>query len=322
MHIVKSLSFCFALLWVIVSTRVPAQQIPQLPQNQLVFDSTTQTIDFKWLGDSLQTPFEPYAAMLIPVRLKNCPTRFYMQFDLGAPNSMLYADKVRQIHKKYPTAITSTDTTKLIAFQFSLGTLQVLAKEIKVITHSKSLINWKNKNSITIIGTIGADLIDGRVIVIDYPAKKISIGKEVPARLMPLTLTDMTYAHRRILLPGQLQGKNLMMLFDTGSSAYELLTDRETARTLSSDTVAERNEVTSWGRKLIANTLPSSNLVEFSGITLPLAHVTYMEGVSSTQIAQMKRMGIGGMIGNRLFLTSTLVLDTRNRKFGLITNPK
>jgi hypothetical protein len=322
MRIAKFPSF-FVLLWTIVSASAAAQQIPPSQKNQLVFDSTTQTIGFRWLGDPVQIPFEPYAAMLIPIRLQNCPQDFYMQFDLGAPGSMFYSDKIWQIHEKYPAAITFKDTSTLADLRFQLGSLRVVAKEIKLIAHSKSPINWKDKNDVTIIGTIGADLIDGRVVVIDYPAKMLSIGNEVPAKLMSLlTITDMTFAYRRVLLPAQLRGKTTMMFFDTGSSAYELVTDRETAEALSSDTIVVRNEIRSWNRTLTANTLPSSGTIELAGVTLPLMHVTYMEGASSTQIAQMKRMGIGGMIGNKIFLNSVLMLDTRNQKFGLIRKRK
>lgn len=303
-----------------VSGLAPGQQIPTLPANQLVFDPMGKTLDFRWLGDTLESRFEPHAAMLLPVELGNCPKVFYLQFDLGVPNSILYSGMIRQIREKHPQAISSGDTVVLTNFHFQLGGMDVLAKEIKLTAHGQSQINWKEETGIEIIGTVGADLIDGRVAVIDYPAGKLSLGNEIPPSLKPcLILTDMMFEGRRVLLPAQLAGKRFMVFFDTGSSAYELLTDRETAETLSSDTLPERNEVISWDRRLIANTLRASHSIEFAGQAIPLNHVTYMEGVSDAQVAQMKRIGIGGMTGNKLFIDSILVLDTRNRKFGVIS---
>jgi hypothetical protein len=52
---------------------------------------------------------------------------------------------------------------------------------------------------------------------------------------------------------------------------------------------------------------------------LPIKFATYIEGASDTQIQQMMKMGIGGMTGNKLFLNATLVLDTRNKKFGVLS---
>jgi hypothetical protein len=40
--------------------------------------------------------------------------------------------------------------------------------------------------------------------------------------------------------------------------------------------------------------------------------------MSTSKVEQMMQMGIGGMTGNKLFLNYKLVLDTRNKKFGLI----
>ncbi|MDR7128067.1 hypothetical protein J2X69_000395 [Algoriphagus sp. 4150] len=306
------------VLGVMVSGLASGQQTPTLPANRLVFDPMDKTLDFRWLGDTLQTRFEPHAAMLLPVELGNCPKVFYLQFDLGAPNSILYSDMIRQIREEYPQTITSGDTVALADFHFLLGGMDVLAKEIKLTAHGQSQINWKEDTSIEIIGTVGADLIEGRVAVIDYPAGKLSLGNEIPPSLKPhLMLTDMMFERRSVLLPAQLGEKKLMVFFDSGSSAYELLTDRETAESLSSDTLPERNEIMSWDRRLIANTLRTSHSIEFAGQTIPLKHVTYMEGVSDAQVAQMKRIGIGGMTGNKLFIDSILVLDTRNRKFGV-----
>jgi hypothetical protein len=305
---------------VLASGIASAQQLPSLSPNHLVFDSTAKAIDLRWLADTVHTRVEPYAALLIPVRLKNCPVRFYMQFDLGAPSSILYRDKIRQIRKKYPSAITSLDTVALTDVTLQLGEVPILAKKIELIEHGRSSIRWNDKNSMTIIGTVGADLIDGRVAILDYRAIKLTITNKIPTTLSAqLVLTDMVFAQRRVLLPATLEKKEIMVFFDTGSSAYELLSDRETAEMLATDTVVQTSEVTSWNRTLRAHTVNTSRTITLAGKALPLQHITYMEGVTSTQLAHMKRLGIGGMIGNKILLNTILVLDTQHKKFGVIT---
>jgi hypothetical protein len=39
-------------------------------------------------------------------------------------------------------------------------------------------------------------------------------------------------------------------------------------------------------------------------------------------VEQMKKIGIGGMTGNKLFLNHQLLLDTKNKKFGVFNSSK
>ncbi|ACT93102.1 hypothetical protein Dfer_1865 [Dyadobacter fermentans DSM 18053] len=43
-----------------------------------------------------------------------------------------------------------------------------------------------------------------------------------------------------------------------------------------------------------------------------------MEGVDARQEDQMKKIGIGGVSGNKLFLQKRLLLDMRRRKFAVL----
>lgn len=304
------------------SNAASSQSMPGLTQNQLVLPDKTCSIPFHWQGDSVNARWEPHTAMLIPVKFKNCPKQFYMQFDLGSPYSLLYKNKLLAIQSKYPKAMQLNDSTgKLVAFSFTAGKMPVTAKEILVKQFTNSAIDWSSKR-IEIIGTIGADFIDNKTVVIDYPKKKLTLAPAIPAKLLPLlTLNDFMYVGRRVLLPASIQGKATMLYFDTGSSMYELLTDQKTSESLAiPNGEVIRSKVWSWDKYLTANSLASNDSVEVAGNKIPLHYSTYIEGVSTAQVQQMMKMGIGGMTGNKLFLRYQLVLDTKNKKFGLIRN--
>lgn len=297
-----------------------SQSMPALAQNQLLLPAKTRSLPFHWQGDSVHSRWEPHTALLIPVKLKNCPKQFYMQFDLGVPSSLFYKNKLLAIRSRYPGAMPLSDSAgNLENFSFKAGKMPVLAKEIAVKQFSSSGVNWSS-NSIEIIGTLGSDLIDGKVVVIDYPAKKLILSPAIPQKLLPqLELNDFMYVGRRVLLPATVQDKPVMLYFDTGSSMYELLTDKKTAEALAlpnSEVIS--SQVASWGKYLTANSLPTNHSIGINGLSIPLHFSTYMEGVSSAQATQMMKMGIGGMTGNKLFLQYKLVLDTKNKKFGLI----
>lgn len=285
--------------------------------NQLVLPKGTYVIPFYWQGDTIHSKWEPHTAVLIPVTIAGCPRRFYMQFDLGSPYSLLYKNKLIAIKKKYPkVAPDSIIDDKLKNFSFTTGKMPVSAKEIPVKLFDDSTVN----RDIEIIGTIGADFIDGKVVVIDYPQGKLTISQAIPAELTHgLTLTDFIYAGRSVLLPAKIRGRQTLLYFDTGSSMYELLTDKNTCEQLSiPNTKLLQNKVTSWDKLLTANSLASNDSIEIANMKVPIHHSTYIEGVDSSQIERMSKMGIGGMTGNKLFLVYKLVIDTRNKKFGLI----
>lgn len=317
-----SRTFLVALLFsfAIFPSIVNSQSMPALPENQLRLAGATHAIPFIWLGDSVSGKWEPHAALLIPVRLQNCPKQFYMQFDLGAPYSLFYSNKLKAIRLMYPAAI-SQDITKdtLFGFSFKAARMDIHAKEIVLKQFDSSGISWQ-QGSTEIIGTLGSDLIDGRTVLIDYPAKKISFHSTIPkAFSQSSSLYDFRYIARRVLLPAGIQGKQGLLYFDTGSSMFELLLGKQDCEALSvPGSLPQVSEQNSWGKILKAYSLPSNDSVDIAGQHIRLHSTTYIEGTASSQVSQMKRMGITGMTGNKLFLQYRLLLDTRAQKFGLM----
>jgi len=178
-------------------------------------------------------------------------------------------------------------------------------------------INWE-KNAVEIIGTLGADFIGTHTFVIDYPGKTITAGYSIAER-PGLTLSDFIYTNRSILLPAFIRGKKTLLFFDSGSSAFELLTNKETANMLAvpgSQPVSY--PVTSWGKVLTATSYISADSIEIAAVKIPLNRASYIEGASDAQVNGMMKMGIGGMTGNKLFLQSVLLLDLQHKRFGIL----
>lgn len=316
----RTITTAFIFCTIIYSDAARSQSMPGLTENKLLLPEKNYSIPFHWQGDSANSVWEPHTAMLIPVKLKNCPKQFFMQFDLGSPSSLLYKNKLLAIQSKYPKAMQVSDSTdKLVQFSFKAGKMPVIAKEIVVKQFDSSAISWSN-NSVEIIGTIGADFIDNKTVVIDYPQKTLSISSTIPVKLLPhLVLNDFMYVGRRVLLPANIQGKPAMLYFDTGSSMYELLTSKKTCESLAiPNSQAIQRKVRSWDKYLTANSLPSNDSIQIGDTKIRLHYSTYIEGISTAQVEQMMKMGIGGMTGNKIFLHHKLVLDTKNKKFGLI----
>jgi hypothetical protein len=253
---------------------------------QVHIPAQDQSVKFSWLSDTLNNKPDPYYAMLIPVKLNGCPKVFYMQFDLGAAHTFFYQNQVKSIFAKYPGIDTGT-------FNIAKG----------------------NHNKPTIIGTIGEDFIDGRTLVIDYLKQQLSVLTKLPENLSQhTTLSSFMLMKRSILLPGILNNKQTILFFDTGSSAFELLTSKTTGDQLATpDALTESYPVQSWGKTLTAKTRPTNDSLTIASQKIAIKKVTYIEGASDSQVQQMLKLGIGGMIGNKLFLNDILIIDTKKK---------
>lgn len=283
--------------------------------NSLTLPEKRYRIPFIWQSDTTNGKIENHAALLIPVRLPNCPKQFYMQFDLGAPNTVFYTNKLHAISSRYPKAVPVSDPAGALApFRFLVGKMPVSTTAIHQRELGEKGIDW-NGNTVEIIGTIGGDLLENRTVLINYPAKKITLNYSIPQQ-QQAKLVEFTYLQRNILFPVILRGKRLTVYFDTGSSAFELLLSKETAVSMAvPGAVATQFPVQSWGRTLNATSLPTADSIEITGSKIMLNRVAYIEGASEAQISRMQQLGIGGMMGNKLFVNTALLLDTKNKKF-------
>ncbi len=77
-------------------------------------------IPFVWQGDTIHSKWEAHTAMLIPVKIKHCPGEFYLQFDLGAPYSLLYKNKLEAIQKNILKPFQQTTPTAYLKIFISV----------------------------------------------------------------------------------------------------------------------------------------------------------------------------------------------------------
>lgn len=302
-----------------ISSFFLVQAFSQSVNTRLILADASKEIPFVWRGDSMFARWEPHAYLMIPVKLTGCPRTFYMQFDTGSPYLMLYKNTMEKIAAKYPAVMQQTPAADTLAhFEFAMGPVQVNAEHLPLKAFGDGNINWDNMNAPITIGTIGTDLLNNSNMLINYPAQTIRIGIELPEE-KAVASSPLVYMFGRILFPVQIKGKQTMLFFDTGSSAFGLLTDKPTAESLSLPGMAPVvHHVNSWGKQLSVFTLPSADSVAAASKNLPLRQVSYVEaGINSTQAEQMRRMGVGGVTGNALFTRSVLFVDTKKKLFAV-----
>lgn len=296
------------------------------PKNQLTVENSEKFIPFKWDSTKINNEINRYAAILLPVKIKDCPKTFYMQFDLGTPSTEFYKNKLEAINQKFNNIPFETKDGKTILtnYTFHINDLALTSRRLKVNQYDSSTINWNDSTSFEIIGTVGNDFIENKVLIIDYPNSKILLSNKTPDSLLTKTkFTKFTYTNRKIFIPAKIGNDETDLFFDTGASTFELVTTKAKWKKLAArDAKVYSYALTSWGKNDMYFTSATNDSIKFGNGSYPIRNVTYQE--NSNKFANwatpifMKIISVGGLSGNKLFLDKTIIFDTKNLDFGIV----
>lgn len=265
-------------------------------ENYLTVKNESGKVGIKWLGENKNV-------MLLPVHFQNDPTTYFMQFDTGSPNTLFYENSLAIFKNK-----------KEIKTQFTIGNTEVSSDRFKIISVSQN----NDKDPIQIIGTIGSDLLDQNKTIINFKEDHVVFNLSKEPENVGNTKLDLKFKKRKIIIFGILDGKEEQFLYDSGTSAYELLTNKENwekLKSANSKPVVEKAR--SWRRILTSYTSRSNHIIKFRKKELLLSEVTYVEGFSKTQYMLMKFSGMTGMLGNKIFLNNSIYIDCKEDKISI-----
>ena len=265
-------------------------------ENYLTVKNESGKVIVKWLGENKNV-------MLLPVHFQNDSTTYFMQFDTGSPNTIFYQNSLAIFKNK-----------NQIKTQFTVGNTEVSSDRFKIISMSKN----NDKDSIKIIGTIGSDILDQKKTIINFKENYVVFNISKEPKIFSSTKLDFKFKKRKIIISGILNGKEEEFLYDSGTSAYELLTNKNVWQKLkltNSKPVVEKAQ--SWERILTSYTAKSNQTIKFKNKELILSEVTYVEGISQSQYMLMKFSGMTGMLGNKIFLKNSLYIDCKEEKISI-----
>lgn len=276
-------------------------------QNSLTVSGGANDVAIQWMSENEN----PYAALLLPVQIKGIDQQLYMQLDFGAPSTIFYKKSLQSLQEKFPQENIFRNETDQVALNFNLAAMQVSSNAFAVLDYGTK-VDFENPQYKNIIGTIGTDLLEKRVIQMDFTQNRCAFSEKTPH----LGFTDFEFTKRKILIPAKMGDENLKLLYDSGASGYELITSKtqwKQYRTRSKEFKIEKGN--SWGNTLQVISAPANGKIQMGNILLKLSEVTYIEGTSQIQKLLMQFSGMQGMIGNKIFLGHKVTLDCKNEKF-------
>lgn len=270
-------------------------------KNYLRVEYESGTIPIKWVGENKN-------ALLIPIHFAQDTITYYLQFDTGAVYTEFYGKSIEQLKG-------ITIKNERAAASFYIGKTKVTSNQIKISNTGKPL---ERTNPIKIIGTLGADVLEDRKTLINFKDHHIVFNLFKTPDTFQNNLFDFTFKKRKVIIHGSLKGKDEKFLYDSGTSAYELLTNKENWKNLrvpKSKVVIEKAQ--SRPNILTTYTTKTRDIIYFKNKDLPLGEVTYVEGFSQTQYMLMKFSGMSGMLGNKIFLNHKIYIDCSKEKIGI-----
>ncbi len=161
-----------------------------------------------------KSPQSDYAALLLPVKIKGIPRTFYLQFDTGSPNTLLYKQSMQSIQAKYPDQIAAIDSNSSTINQtLQIGEMEIHSDQLQLYERGEKPIDWADSTRLK-IGTLGADLIEKKLTVFDFKRQTCSFGNEILDCYPTIDFHDLKFKLRKVLLPAEVAGKKRNLLHD------------------------------------------------------------------------------------------------------------
>jgi hypothetical protein len=280
---------------------------------------------FVWTNDSISGRYFDKLSINIPAKMQAIPYALTFQIDLGA-NTILYENALKSIYQadnRYQNIVKSPLPFYLIQFLkkegtiedglINLGDYQAKCHFIPVKRNYGDFISKENimgGNTIH-IGTIGADFFQNKILIIDYPSKRLAILDEVPSEYKTNIIDIELDKSGRVILPMKINKNHYRILFDTGSSLFPIITLSKNTSKFSSNPDIDTLKVSSWGVKHDVTGKMITDTFELAGQSFSNVKVyTNHSGLGIDNSSD-------GMTGNTLFWDKTIIIDFKHKKFGV-----
>ena len=275
-------------------------------------------IPFTWESGYEWGKYIEKMTIYIPVTIDNLPYNFTMQFDLGTSYSGFYVNSLKPFLEKYPSLKNKLDSTLHIYRKIDLKLGKVLFEDIDISQYKMGTeysLDSINSGSEIEIGTIGVDLIQNKVLIIDYNLNRLAITETLPAEYQNVIFEEFKIENGLIKLPFRINGNSEYLMFDTGASYFRLATTKQNALAISGTEIIDSLKVTSWGKHIAFYGRETVVPIFFGDKIMEKTIVYYDEEASFDDIYQS--INVWGLTGNGYFLNDLIIIDYKNNRFGV-----
>ncbi len=297
-------------------------------QNQKLFKNV-KWISFEWKDYHTGQDTIKYGAMELITNIEGIKQKVSMQFDTGAPNTVIYENALNTLFKdslSYPFKIDWSTKIKMSNLDaYKIKNLKVLSNGfVFKIGNPYLLKNYGSikEKKIPHIGSIGSDIFKNKCLILNFKDRKIGIVDSLTQNdLKNIKLIDFKKTKiEQTVIEIEIGNQKHNFIYDTGTSPWSFLTGENKFNEISNNktVILDSIQISTWGKK---NYVYEGKLN--SSITIGGEKFDNNEGYfyKENQITKyLNDNGISGILGNKIFIENnkTIIIDYKNKKFGIL----
>lgn len=274
-------------------------------------------IPFNWKGDTISGKYIEKAYVYIPVKREDLPYDFTMQFDLGTYNTVFYGNSFTPYLEECTSLANKLDTIGMFRnVSLQMGVVQfndanvVYRMDFGEKLPKDSLHSKTPKH----IGTIAADMFQDKILVIDYKSCRLAVSDSLPTEYKDLPAEKFDLVDGIMKLPFRVNGKDCKLMFDTGSSPFQLVTTKERALEISNSVITDSlSGPLWWGKEMSIYGFEVNKPIEFGGKAPEKSMVYYVKDGLWDNI--YNSLDVWGITGNAYFFDNIVIIDYKNKLF-------
>ena len=289
-------------------------------ENRISIERNEGSFSFEWAPTDFDGEIEPHGAIYFPVQIKGDDRKFVMQWDCGAPSTIFYQPALFSIYQNdaIPDTVQRGNNSYLKDFEFSVGENIDLRISYSRLLDYGEPIDFTDSTGVFLIGTIGADFIDGQVFAMNFKTQEVTLSND-RSEYSDLAFSPFEYVGRRILLPSSIANTNALLFYDSGTSPFGLITTRNKFKVYGDPNAPDKvYKINSWGTKVLCHNKSSSTPIAIGGSVVEMNRVSFFKWKNAFQSFFMAFSDIKGLLGNKALLNSTLILDTQKSEFAVV----
>ena len=283
------------------------------------------TEKFYWTEADISGRHFDKAAMYLPISFDSVSKKLYAQFDLGSDATILYQNNLKSIAEYNYLKIDSvtdlnTDRPLFIIKNVGLkiGKINFGKKNVPgFYNYGEPIVEKKNASvAEKSIGTIGADIIQNKLLVINFPDQTISFLDSTNTELENyFSFEKCKIENNRIMVPININGKTFYFMYDTGASLFPMMTTLTNWKGLTNQKNNDTLSVTNFGNQVTMFGSNSSKSIKIGNNSLSDFAVYYAKDNNFDDM--FEQLKCDGIIGNSFFFNKTICIDYKTKRFGI-----